>query len=82
MKSTRTGLLENVQDGISRTQGSREIRKTKVDTVLWDTLYIDIVDVHHKKLLCKIYKMLIKFILVQKTSPPSARVAVMSDMLR
>ena len=33
------GLLKNVQDGISRPQGSREIHKTKVETVLVDTLY-------------------------------------------
>ena len=39
LKSTRKGLLKNVQDGISRPLGSREIQKTKVETVLWDTLY-------------------------------------------
>ena len=35
LKSTRNGLLKNVQDGISR---SREIQKIKVATVLRDTL--------------------------------------------
>ena len=40
LKSTQNGLLKNVKDGISRPLGSREIqKKTKVDTVLWDTLY-------------------------------------------
>ena len=39
MKSTQKGLLKNVQDGISRPLGSREIQKTKVETVFWDTLY-------------------------------------------
>ena len=38
-KSTQNGLLKNVQDGISMPIGSREIQKTKVDTVLWDTQY-------------------------------------------
>ena len=37
--STWKGQLKNVQDGISRPLGSREIQKTKVETVLWDTLY-------------------------------------------
>ena len=37
--STRKGQLKNVQDEISRPLGSREIQKTKVETVLWDTLY-------------------------------------------
>ena len=31
---------KNVQDGISTPIGSREIQKTEVDTVLWDTLYL------------------------------------------
>ena len=39
-KSTRNGLLKNVQDGISRPLRSREIQKTKVEKVLVDTLYI------------------------------------------
>ena len=38
--STWKGQLKNVQDEISRPLGSREIQKTKVETVLWDTLYI------------------------------------------
>ena len=38
--STWKGQLKNVQDGISRPLGSREIQKTKVETVLWDTLYV------------------------------------------
>ena len=37
--STRKGQLENVQDGISRPQGDREIQETKAGTVLPDTLY-------------------------------------------
>ena len=37
--STWKGQLKNVQDEISRPLGSREIQKTKVETVLWDTLY-------------------------------------------
>ena len=40
LESTRQGLLKNVQDEISRPQGSREIQRTKVGNVLWDTLYI------------------------------------------
>ena len=40
LKSARKGQLKNVQDGISRPLGSREIQKTKVETVLWDTLYV------------------------------------------
>ena len=40
LKSTQKGLLKNVQDGISRPLGSREIQKTKVGTILWDTLYL------------------------------------------
>ena len=40
LKSTWKGLLKIVQDGISTPLGSREIQKTKVYTVLWDTLYI------------------------------------------
>ena len=39
LKSTRNGLLKNVQYGISRPLGSREIQKTKVANVLRDTLY-------------------------------------------
>ena len=39
LKSTQNGLLKNVQYGISRPLGSREIQKTKVATVLRDTLY-------------------------------------------
>ena len=39
LKSTQIGLLKNVQDGISRPPGSREIQKTKVETDLLDTLY-------------------------------------------
>ena len=38
LKSTQNGLLKNVQDEISRPLGSREIHKTKAETVLWDTL--------------------------------------------
>ena len=34
--------MKNVQDGISRPLGSREIQKTKVGTDLLDTLYISI----------------------------------------
>ena len=30
------------KDEISRAQGSRENQKTKVETVLWDTLYMDL----------------------------------------
>ena len=41
LNSTRKGQLKNVQDGISRPLGSREIQKTKVETVLWDTLYFE-----------------------------------------
>ena len=37
-KSIRKGLLKNVQDGISRPIESREIKKTKVETYLLDTL--------------------------------------------
>ena len=40
LKSTQIGLLKNVQDGISRPLGSREIQETKVATVLRDTLYL------------------------------------------
>ena len=39
LKSTRKGQLKNVQDEISRPLGSREIQKTKVETVLRDILY-------------------------------------------
>ena len=38
--STWKGQLKNVQDEISRSLGSREIQKTKVETVLRDTLYL------------------------------------------
>ena len=38
--STRKGQLKNVQDEISRPLGSREIKKTKAERVLRDTLYI------------------------------------------
>ena len=38
--STWKGQLKNVEDEISRPLGSREIQKTKVETVLWDTLYL------------------------------------------
>ena len=38
LNSTWRGQLKNVQDEISRPQGIREIQKTKVETVLWDTL--------------------------------------------
>ena len=38
-ESTQNGLLKNVQDEISTPLGSREIQKTKVYTVLVDTLY-------------------------------------------
>ena len=37
LKSTRKGLLKNVQDEISTLKGSREIRKTKVERVLLGT---------------------------------------------
>ena len=40
LKSTQNGLLKNSQYEISKLLGSREIPKTKVDTALWDTLYI------------------------------------------
>ena len=39
LKSTRNGLLKNVQYGISRHLGSQEIQKTKVANVLRDALY-------------------------------------------
>ena len=38
LKSTWKGLWKNVKDGISRCFGGREINKTKVGTILWDTL--------------------------------------------
>ena len=38
LKSTQEGLFKNIQDGIFRPLGSREIQKTKVETVLVDTL--------------------------------------------
>ena len=41
LESTRKGLLKNVQDRISKPLGGREIQKTKVYTVLLDTLYFD-----------------------------------------
>ena len=40
LNSAQKGLLKNVQDRISRPLGSREIHKTKVYTVLLDTLYV------------------------------------------
>ena len=40
LKSTQKGLLKNAQDGVSRPLGGPEIHKTKVETVLLDTLYI------------------------------------------
>ena len=39
LKSTQKGLLKNVQDGTSRCFGGREFNKTKVETILWDTMY-------------------------------------------
>ena len=39
LKSTQKGLLKNVQDGVSRHLESREIKNTKVETVLVDPLY-------------------------------------------
>ena len=39
-KSAWKGLLKNVQDGISRPRGSRETQKTKVETVVGDTLFV------------------------------------------
>ena len=39
LASTRKGLLKNVQDGICTPLGSREIQKTKLYAVLFDTLY-------------------------------------------
>ena len=39
-KSAWKGLLKNVLDGISRPRGSRETQKTKVETVVGDTLYV------------------------------------------
>ena len=39
LKSTRNGLLKNVQYGTSKPLGSREIQKTKVGAVLVVTLY-------------------------------------------
>ena len=39
LKFTWKGLLKNVQDGISRPLGSREIQKTKRSRELRDTLY-------------------------------------------
>ena len=38
-KSKQKGQLKDVQDGISRPQGSQELQKTKVCTVLLDTLH-------------------------------------------
>ena len=37
--STQNGRMKNVQYGISRPLGSREIQETEVDTVMRDTLY-------------------------------------------
>ena len=42
LKSTQNELLGNVQDGISRPLGSQEIQKTKVETVLMDTVYLPV----------------------------------------
>ena len=39
LESARNGLLNNVQYGISRPLGSREIQQTKVGAVLVDTQY-------------------------------------------
>ena len=38
LKSTWKVQLKNVKDGISRCFGGQEINKTKVETILWDTL--------------------------------------------
>ena len=43
LESTRKGLLENIQNRISKPLGAREIKKTKVYTVLWDTLYYQVI---------------------------------------
>ena len=43
LESTQKGLLKNVQDGVSRPLGSREIQKTKVETVLVDQTNVNIV---------------------------------------
>ena len=43
--STRKGQLKNVQDGISRPQGDREIQETKAGTVLLDTLFVLVLEV-------------------------------------
>ena len=40
LRTTQKGLLENVQDKISRPLGSWEIQQTKAETVLVDNLYI------------------------------------------
>ena len=40
LNSSSKGEFKDVQDGISRPLGSREIQKTKVETVLPDTLYL------------------------------------------
>ena len=40
LKSTLKGLLNNVQNGPSRGFRGREINKTKVETILRDTLYL------------------------------------------
>ena len=44
LNSTWKGQLKNVQDGISRPVGSRDIQKTKVESVLWDTCSINAVN--------------------------------------
>ena len=39
LKSTQKRLLKNVQDGIPSPLGNQEIQKTKMGTILRDTLY-------------------------------------------
>ena len=70
-KSTENGLLKNVQYGITFPLGSREIPKTKVDTVLWDTLYNAIIFIFRSKSVftharCQRCKM--KFIMLNRYS--------------
>ena len=57
--STSKGQLKNVQDGIYRRLGSREIQETKVGTVLPDTLYNE----HIMNI--KIEQMLSKYICIR-----------------
>ena len=47
-------ILKNVKDGISRPLGGREIQKTKVYTVLLDTLDMRSIIL---KNVCQIYKL-------------------------